>query len=55
MAREYIVYSAHINKKKRPEAGTEGGEVVVAGTPEEVMACERSYTGHYLKLHNATK
>ena len=38
-----------------PEAGTEGGEVVVAGTPEEVMACERSYTGHYLKLHNATK
>lgn len=38
-----------------PEAGTEGGEVVVAGTPEEVMACERSYTGQYLKLHNATK
>lgn len=25
MAREYIVYSAHINKKKRPEAGPEGG------------------------------
>ena len=38
-----------------PEAGSEGGEVVVAGTPEEVMACERSYTGQYLKLHNATK
>ena len=38
-----------------PEAGSEGGEVVVAGTPEEVMACERSYTGQFLKLHNASK
>ena len=34
-----------------PEAGKEGGYVVVAGTPEEVMACEESYTGKYLKAH----
>ncbi len=33
-----------------PEAGAEGGEVVVAGTPEEVARCEKSYTGHFLKI-----
>ncbi len=32
-----------------PEGGDGGGEVVVAGTPEEVAACERSYTGRVLK------
>ncbi len=32
-----------------PEGGDGGGEVVVAGTPEDVAACERSYTGHFLK------
>ena len=32
-----------------PEGGDGGGEVVVAGTPEEVAACEKSYTGKYLK------
>ncbi len=31
-----------------PGAGIHGGEVVVAGTPAEVMACERSQTGAYL-------
>ncbi len=31
-----------------PGAGINGGEVVVAGTPEEVMACERSITGAYM-------
>lgn len=31
-----------------PGAGVNGGEVVVAGTPEEVMACERSITGAYM-------
>ena len=35
-----------------PEAGLEGGEVVVQGSPEDVMACERSYTGQFLKQHN---
>ena len=32
-----------------PEGGKEGGEVVCAGTPEEVAQCEKSYTGKYLK------
>jgi len=31
-----------------PGAGAHGGEVVVAGTPEEVAACPRSVTGRYL-------
>lgn len=31
-----------------PGAGELGGEVVVAGTPDEVMACDRSLTGAYL-------
>jgi len=32
-----------------PEGGDRGGTVVVSGTPEEVAACEQSYTGQYLK------
>ena len=34
-----------------PEAGKEGGRVVVAGTPEMVVACQESYTGQFLKQH----
>jgi excinuclease ABC subunit A len=32
-----------------PDAGAAGGEVIVAGTPAEVKACERSLTGRFLK------
>ena len=32
-----------------PEGGDGGGTIVCAGTPEEVAACEASYTGQYLK------
>jgi excinuclease ABC subunit A len=32
-----------------PEGGDGGGEIVVAGTPEDVVKEKRSYTGHYLK------
>ncbi len=32
-----------------PEGGEGGGKVVVAGTPEEVCKCKKSYTGMYLK------
>ena len=32
-----------------PEGGNNGGHIVAAGTPEEVIKCERSYTGKYLK------
>jgi excinuclease ABC subunit A len=31
-----------------PEGGDQGGEVVVAGTPEEVAACSESHTGRFL-------
>ncbi len=31
-----------------PGAGAHGGEVVMAGTPEEIMACPDSLTGQYL-------
>ena len=32
-----------------PEGGDGGGRIVCCGTPEEVAACEGSYTGMYLK------
>ena len=32
-----------------PEGGSGGGTLVACGTPEEVAACEASYTGQYLK------
>jgi excinuclease ABC subunit A len=31
-----------------PGAGVHGGEVVCAGTVDEIMACENSLTGQYL-------
>lgn len=31
-----------------PEGGNGGGTIVVAGTPEQVAACEKSYTGRFL-------
>ena len=32
-----------------PEGGDGGGQIVCAGTPREVAACKKSYTGKYLK------
>lgn len=32
-----------------PEGGSGGGEILIAGTPEEVVACERSHTARFLK------
>ena len=32
-----------------PDGGDKGGNLVVAGTPEEVAACKQSLTGKYLK------
>ena len=32
-----------------PEGGHGGGKILVAGTPEQVAACKKSYTGQYLK------
>ena len=32
-----------------PEGGDKGGTLVACGTPEEIAACDESYTGMYLK------
>ncbi|GAB4232458.1 MAG: excinuclease ABC subunit UvrA [Chlamydiales bacterium] len=32
-----------------PEAGEFGGEIIAAGTPEQIMKVKRSLTGHYLR------
>ncbi|MBR4965487.1 MAG: ATP-binding cassette domain-containing protein, partial [Lachnospiraceae bacterium] len=31
-----------------PEGGDKGGTVIACGTPEEIAACENSYTGHFI-------
>ncbi|MEG2628911.1 MAG: excinuclease ABC subunit UvrA [Raoultibacter sp.] len=32
-----------------PEGGARGGEIVAVGTPEVIAACEKSYTGQFLR------
>ncbi|MEO6902639.1 MAG: excinuclease ABC subunit UvrA [Bacteroidia bacterium] len=32
-----------------PEGGTDGGNIVFEGTPEDLIKCKASYTGQYLK------
>ena len=32
-----------------PEGGTDGGAIVAEGTPEDVAACTKSYTGEFLR------
>ncbi len=32
-----------------PEGGLGGGNIIATGTPEEIINCEKSYTGKYLK------
>ena len=32
-----------------PEGGDRGGNLVFEGTPDEIVNCEGSYTGFYLK------
>ncbi len=32
-----------------PEGGSGGGEILIAGTPEEVAECEKSHTARFLK------
>jgi excinuclease ABC subunit A len=33
-----------------PEGGDAGGRIVFEGTPEELVKCQKSYTGRYLRL-----
>jgi excinuclease ABC subunit A len=32
-----------------PDGGDKGGEILITGTPEDIAACKKSYTGAYLK------
>jgi len=32
-----------------PEGGEEGGELIAAGTPEEIAEVQESYTGRFLQ------
>jgi excinuclease ABC subunit A len=34
-----------------PEGGHAGGQIVAAGTPEQIAACKPSHTGRFLKAH----
>jgi excinuclease ABC subunit A len=34
-----------------PEGGDKGGTILATGTPEDIIACEKSYTGQYLKKY----
>jgi len=34
-----------------PEGGRGGGEIIVTGTPEDVVRCKQSHTGRFLKAH----
>ncbi|MGI8556437.1 MAG: hypothetical protein ACR2LT_08805, partial [Pyrinomonadaceae bacterium] len=34
-----------------PEGGAGGGEIIAAGTPEEIMKNKNSHTGKYLKAY----
>jgi excinuclease ABC subunit A len=45
---EVIKCAAHVIDLG-PDGGDKGGNLVVAGTPEEVAACKQSLTGKYLK------
>ena len=34
-----------------PEGGNKGGEILVGGSPEEVVKNKKSYTGQFLKKY----
>lgn len=45
---DVIKYADHIIDLGA-EGGDKGGNLVFAGTPEDIINCKESYTGHYLK------
>ncbi len=45
-----IVKSADWITDLGPEGGEQGGELVFAGLPEDLISCKDSHTGHYLKM-----
>ena len=35
-----------------PEGGDKGGEIIFAGTPDEICNCQKSKTGQFLRIAN---
>ncbi|MBV8899844.1 MAG: excinuclease ABC subunit UvrA [Verrucomicrobia bacterium] len=50
-----VIQSADYILDLGPEAGNRGGEIVAAGSPEEVAAVERSHTGRFLRARLSKK
>ncbi len=48
-ATKFLPTVLSLSKGLGPEGGDKGGEIVAEGTPEQVAAERRSYTGGYLK------
>ncbi|HNT35198.1 MAG TPA: excinuclease ABC subunit UvrA, partial [bacterium] len=46
-----VIRNAHWIIDLGPEGGGLGGNIVVAGTPEQVMACSKSHTGRFLRSY----
>ncbi len=46
-----VIRTAHHIIDLGPEGGDNGGQIVAAGTPAELMKSKQSYTGKYLKQH----
>ncbi|MBN2143100.1 MAG: excinuclease ABC subunit UvrA [Candidatus Aureabacteria bacterium] len=46
-----VIYASDYVIDLGPEGGNRGGEVVAAGTPEDIIKVQSSYTGQYLKQH----
>ena len=44
----HVIKTADYILDMGPEGGDKGGTLLCAGTPEEVAACKKSYTGEYL-------
>lgn len=46
-----VIRTAHHIIDLGPEGGDSGGQIVAAGTPQEIINSKESYTGKYLKQH----
>ena len=45
----HVIKSADWIIDMGPDGGSDGGEVVFTGTPEQLLECEPSKTGQYLR------
>lgn len=50
-----VIYGSDYVIDLGPDAGKKGGQLVVCGTPQDVMNCKKSLTGQYLKKYVEAK